>query len=281
MRVRAPKRPGTKKQQARIREAVKVSQIEPASARRAIRTGRKISEAAKAANLKRLMNTPAPWENNGKQALDPGLLPHEAQKLAEAGAALVGGAISKATTVNPKDLFGSVKVSFTKVSAIALAHCAFAMMDGARKYGPYNWRAKPVIVSIYIDAAMRHILAFFEGERLASDSKAHHLGHAMACCAILLDAEAHGCLIDDRPNGKAVFSRVLEELSALIKAAQDERKAAEEAKAKAEAGPRPLRRPKKGCRHSWSTVGRPGKPTQLIDVCDFCEGERIWKKRRK
>lgn len=157
------------------------------------------------------------WKRTGGEQLDPGLNAHETARLTT-----VGGAISKATTANPKDLFGSVKVSFTKVSAIALAHCAHAMMDGARKYGPYNWRAKPVIISIYIDAGMRHMLAFFEGERCAQDSKAHHLGHAMACSAILLDAEAHGCLIDDRPNGKAIFSRVLEELSALIKQAQAE-----------------------------------------------------------
>lgn len=180
---------------------------------------------AKYVKLRKLMQSVPPWSNNGGEHLDPGLNAHENAKLAE-----TGGAISKATGPNPKDLFGSVKVSFTKVSAIALAHCAFAMMDGARKYGPYNWRAKPVITSIYIDAAMRHMLAYFEGERLASDSNAHHLGHAMACNAILLDAEAHGCLIDDRPNGKGIFSKVLEELSVLIKLGQDQRAAAEAAK---------------------------------------------------
>jgi hypothetical protein len=163
----------------------------------------------------------AGWKPNGKDKLDPGLSAAEKRKLT-----VSGGAISKATTPNPKDLFGSVKVSFTKVSAIALAHCAMAMMDGARKYGPYNWRAKPVIISIYIDAAMRHMLSFWEGERVASDSKVHHLGHAMACCAILLDAEAHGCLIDDRPDGKAVLSTLLDELSATLKAGNEERAAA-------------------------------------------------------
>lgn len=73
------------------------------------------------------------------------------------------------------------------------------MMDGATKYGAYNWRNKSVSASIYIDAAKRHLDLWFEGQEFASDSKVHHLGHALACCAILLDAQECGRLIDDRP----------------------------------------------------------------------------------
>lgn len=114
------------------------------------------------------------------------------------------GAQSKATTQNPKDLFGSLKVSLTKLPAVAVAHGAHAMMDGAEKYGLYNWRDKHVLAGIYCDAAMRHIQAWFEGERDAQDSNVHHLGHAIACCAIILDAEANGALIDDRPGKRTV-----------------------------------------------------------------------------
>jgi hypothetical protein len=46
---------------------------------------------------------------------------------------------------------------------------------------------------------MRHIEAWFNGEQQAQDSHVHHLAHAMACMAILLDAEACGMLNDDRP----------------------------------------------------------------------------------
>lgn len=126
--------------------------------------------------------------------------------------------VSKATTANPKDLLGAVKVSLTKLPAIAVMHGAHAMMDGAVKYGAYNWRDKKVIASIYVDAAMRHLTCWFEGEREASDSGVHHLGHAIACCAIILDAEATGNLIDDRPNGKGILSAKLAELSEKIKA---------------------------------------------------------------
>lgn len=101
--------------------------------------------------------------------------------------------------VNPKDLIGSKKVSITKFPVIGTIQGAMAMMDGAEKYGPYNWRDNAVIASIYVDAAFRHLMTWFEGQEAASDSKAHHLGHAIACCAILLDAQATGNLVDDRP----------------------------------------------------------------------------------
>lgn len=106
---------------------------------------------------------------------------------------------SKATTTNPKDLVGNTKVSITKFPVIGTIMGAMAMMDGAAKYGAYNWRDKEVIASIYIDAAKRHLDCWFEGQEEASDSKVHHLGHAIACCAILLDAQSKDKLVDDRP----------------------------------------------------------------------------------
>jgi len=123
---------------------------------------------------------------------------------------------SKAEGPNPKDLQGKKKISLTKVSSIALLHCAHAMMDGAKKYDPYNWRAKDITASIYVDAGKRHFDAWFEGEELADDSKAHHLGHAMACAAILLDAIETGGLIDDRPvteRSRGVYGRVMKRLA--------------------------------------------------------------------
>jgi hypothetical protein len=128
----------------------------------------------------------------------------------------VAGAHSKALTANPKDLFGAKKVSISKLPAIAVLHGAHAMMDGARKYGPYNWRDKKVVAGIYVDAAMRHIQAWFEGEENASDSGVHHLGHAIACCAILLDARETGNLIDDRPGLSDAFGGVMAKLNDAI-----------------------------------------------------------------
>lgn len=100
--------------------------------------------------------------------------------------------------VNPKTRLGQKKPSISAVPMGALMHCAMAMMDGVDKYGLYNWREKDVPARIYIDAIYRHLACWTDGEERASDSHVHHLGHIMACCAILLDAQAHGCLIDDR-----------------------------------------------------------------------------------
>src|ERR1700761_7606711 len=119
---------------------------------------------------------------------------------------------SKALGVNPKDLLGVKKPSITKISPIALLHETLAMMDGAGKYGPYNWRSKKVIASIYIDACKRHLDEWFEGIEEAEDSGCHHLGHARACLGILLDAQETGNLIDDRPTtetSKGVYGRVM------------------------------------------------------------------------
>lgn len=134
-----------------------------------------------------------------------------------ASAAVNPGAKSKATTVNPKDLFGAVKCDPTKVPPISLFHEAMAMMDGADKYGPYNWRDKPVIASIYVAAGIRHWLAWWDGQELAPDSRAHHLGHNKACAGIILDAQHRGVLIDDRPAHDDMLANALDEMSATLK----------------------------------------------------------------
>jgi hypothetical protein len=125
------------------------------------------------------------------------------------------GATSKATTVNPKDLLGSKKVPLGQVCPVAMAHESCAMLDGDLKYGFRNWRQKDVVARIYIDAALRHLQSWAEGEEVAEDSGVHHLGHARACLGILLDAQENGNLIDDRAKG--VFSKVSERLSAWVK----------------------------------------------------------------
>lgn len=101
---------------------------------------------------------------------------------------------------NPKTTIGMKKPGISSVPPSALIHLGRAMADGRRKYGAMNWRDKCVTASVYYDAAMRHLMAWFDGEQFARDSGVHHLGHAMACLAIVLDAEAAGNFNDDRPK---------------------------------------------------------------------------------
>lgn len=126
---------------------------------------------------------------------------------------------SKATTPNPKDLLGAKKMSITKIPSTAILHEAHAMMNGADKYGAYNWRDKDVQASIYVDAALRHLLDWFEGSEIAEDSGVHHLGHARACLGILLDAQATGKLIDDRPvcGQPNIFNELQTKLTEAVK----------------------------------------------------------------
>lgn len=99
---------------------------------------------------------------------------------------------------NPKDVAGSLKVDLSLLPAAGVIHGAHACGFGAAKYGPYNWRHNKIRTRSYIAAAQRHLAAFLDGEECAP-GEAHHLGHAIATLAILLDAIETGNLVDDRP----------------------------------------------------------------------------------
>lgn len=101
---------------------------------------------------------------------------------------------------NPKTAAGALKVPLHLVPPSATHHMAKAFEDGAKKYGPYNWRESGVSASVYIAAMMRHVDAYRDGEDVSRDALVHHLGHVMACCAIILDAQSVGMLNDDRPT---------------------------------------------------------------------------------
>lgn len=100
---------------------------------------------------------------------------------------------------NPKTRFGVLKPNPFLVPAASTLYQALAMQDGAKKYGPYNWRENKVTASIYVAAAMRHMMAWVDGEECAKDSQVPHLAHALACLGIIVDALETGNLIDDRP----------------------------------------------------------------------------------
>jgi hypothetical protein len=107
---------------------------------------------------------------------------------------------SKATTPNPKDLEGMKKPPLRLFPPAAIIFGSRVMELGAKKYGPYNWRSKAVKHSIYLEAALRHILQALDGEKKDPDSGVPHEAHALSCMAIILDAMAHGNMIDDLPD---------------------------------------------------------------------------------
>ena len=116
---------------------------------------------------------------------------------------------------NPKTRAGgSNKVPLHLVPPTAIAHMAMAFADGATKYQAFNWRVEPISASVYYGAARRHIDAWWEGEDYAPDSGVHHLAHAMACMAMILDTmDRPGCLNDNRPP-RSEYGVLLERLAA-------------------------------------------------------------------
>jgi hypothetical protein len=96
------------------------------------------------------------------------------------------------------------KIRLELIPAAAMREEAKALDKGNRKAGrsPFNWRKARVSARDQAGAALRHLAAYLEGEDLDPGSLAHHLGAARARCGIILDAQAHGTLIDDRVIGK-------------------------------------------------------------------------------
>lgn len=99
---------------------------------------------------------------------------------------------------NPKDSLGANKVPLHLWPAAATTLGSLGLMEGALKYGRNNWRVHGVLASTYMAAAMRHMNDWFQGVERSTDTGNMHLANALACMAIIVDAQAHGKLIDDR-----------------------------------------------------------------------------------
>lgn len=104
-----------------------------------------------------------------------------------------------ADNLNQKQKYGDLKAPLCLVPWSAIIYLAIAFKEGARKYGSFNWRTKKVESMTYVSATMRHIAAWVDGEEDDSESGNPHLAHALACLAVLVDAQESGNLVDNRP----------------------------------------------------------------------------------
>ena len=105
---------------------------------------------------------------------------------------------------NPKTIYGLAKPGISNVPPVPLFAIGQVMDNGAAKYGAMNWRTNPVSASTYYNAAIRHLMAWWDGQDNDPETKLHHLAHAAANLCILLDAGSttylrEDCLLDDRP----------------------------------------------------------------------------------
>lgn len=100
---------------------------------------------------------------------------------------------------NPKQAFGDKKLPLDLVPCTMIEYASLAFLEGALKYGRYNWRIKGVRVSTYLSALRRHVDKYESGQWADPQTHVPHLASALACIAIILDADRMRKLTDDRP----------------------------------------------------------------------------------
>lgn len=93
----------------------------------------------------------------------------------------------------------SEKLRTDLLPSAPLLAIAGVLTFGAKKYADHNWRGG-FKASRLIGAALRHILAYNDGEDKDPESGLSHLAHAGCCLMFLLEQEAKGTGTDDRYN---------------------------------------------------------------------------------
>lgn len=106
---------------------------------------------------------------------------------------------SAPATINPKDALGKAKPPLSVLPCPVLYEIAAGCLEGAFKYRRHNYRVAKIQASVYYDAAMRHLMAYWEGEDIDPDSGINHISKAMACLFVFRDAMMNDMVDDDRP----------------------------------------------------------------------------------
>lgn len=88
------------------------------------------------------------------------------------------------------------------IPPLALIEIGRVLEFGAKKYGANNWR-HGMNWSRFHGAALRHLLAWFEGESKDVESDLSHLAHAACCLLFLMECEAKQLGCDDRYQKKS------------------------------------------------------------------------------
>ena len=129
---------------------------------------------------------------------------------------VLGGPVDTKPT-NPKDAVGVRKAPLSCVPMNVVAEMGVGMLEGAAKYGRHNYRGVGVRTSVYFDAAMRHLIAFWEGEDIDADSGLSHISKALVTLAVLRDSQMRGNCTDDRPpRSDPFYSRLNDAAGAVL-----------------------------------------------------------------
>ncbi len=93
------------------------------------------------------------------------------------------------------------KEPLSLLSRIWLLGVAKVMGFGAKKYAAHNWR-NGIARSRLISAALRHIIAYNEGEDNDPETGLSHLDHASCCLMFARESHETHPNLDDRYKGK-------------------------------------------------------------------------------
>jgi len=89
------------------------------------------------------------------------------------------------------------KPRMSLLPAKPLIEVAKVLTAGAEIYGDHNWR-KGMPYTVNLDAALRHIYKFIDGQDTDEDSKLSHLAHAIVDLMFVLEYQLTGTGEDDR-----------------------------------------------------------------------------------
>jgi hypothetical protein len=82
--------------------------------------------------------------------------------------------------------FDEEKTRFDLLPWNEVKQVADVLTLGAKKYADDNWKYVPNGKKRYFAAAMRHLVAWKEGEKYDGETKFNHLAHALCCIFFLL-----------------------------------------------------------------------------------------------
>jgi len=108
------------------------------------------------------------------------------------------GPLSNNPLINPKKAKGAIKAPFHATPELGNIQMSNVMAGGGWKYGDFNYHESDVDAQTYLSAMRRHYLLWKDGADSDKESQQSHLAHIMACCAILIETQAMGKMIDNR-----------------------------------------------------------------------------------
>lgn len=118
---------------------------------------------------------------------------------------------------NPKDAVGVRKWrQFFCIPYRVMWEVGVGMLEGALKYGRFNYRSTGVQASIYIDASRGHLDSWCEGQDIDPDSGLSHITKAICSLIVLRDGMIEGNFVDDRAPAHHTLDAHTASLQAIV-----------------------------------------------------------------